>query len=129
MRRWFAAFCSCVILFLAVTCPDPTPANGSLSHTFPPPYNGAYLESSVVIYSCDSGYNIIGSVYSFCKANKNWDPAPATCIGNNSIVWTVILHEIYIKLYSITFVQFCRIISFGILYSINSCPFVGEHIL
>ena len=107
MTRSYAsyAFCSCVILFLAVTCPDPTPAKGSLrSSLFHPPHNGTYLKGTLTIYSCDPGYDITGSVFSYCVAFGTWEPAPATCIGNNSIVWTLIYHEIYIKLYTLTFV-------------------------
>ena len=86
MRKGYAPFCSCIILFFAVQCGDPTPENGSLIHTNPPPYNGGYRKETIVIYNCDSGYDITGSVYSYCVAFDTWEPAPPTCTGNNSIV-------------------------------------------
>ena len=60
-------------LYAAVDCGSlPNPGNGmvlALLTTF----------NQVATYSCNEGYNIIGSMTRTCEADREWRPAEPTC--------------------------------------------------
>ena len=64
-------------------CENPTPVNGSVNAAKSPITSGYYYVGTDVSFSCDSGYNLIGSVSSTCQTNGSWNPSPPKCKQGN----------------------------------------------
>ena len=61
---------------LTVDCGSlPDPANGSVTHTV-----GTSL-GQTAIYSCNTGYKLVGDNTRTCQATGNWSGSPPTCQG------------------------------------------------
>ena len=72
MHRFSDAFLS----LTAVDCGDLTdPANGRVDHTA-----GTSL-GQTGIYSCNTGYNLVGDDTRTCQATGNWSGSAPTCEG------------------------------------------------
>ena len=65
------------------TCGDPTPANGTVIASNFAITNGQYTVGIKVSFTCDSGYNMIGSNFSSCSGIGSWNPLPPTCQKGN----------------------------------------------
>ena len=67
----------CVSLFsTAVDCGSlPDPANGRVDHTA-----GTSL-GQTAIYSCNTGYNLVGDSTRTCQATRIWSGSAPTCQG------------------------------------------------
>ena len=73
-------------IFLVVTCSDPTPANGTGTVVFQvqePTSEGIFYEKTLFIFSCNSGFNLQGTIGSLCGVDGEWHPTPPICEGNN----------------------------------------------
>ena len=76
-------------IFPVVTCPDPTPANGTgrvLYKTQEPPNDGTFYENTLLFFQCDKGYTLKGNVLSYCFEDGQWSPTPPICEGNTPIM-------------------------------------------
>ena len=66
-------------IFLILTAVDcgclPDPTNGSVDHTA-----GTSL-GQTSIYSCNTGYNLVGDSTRTCQATGNWSGSEPTCQG------------------------------------------------
>ena len=65
------------------TCEDPTPVNGAVIASNFTITNGQYPVGIKVSFTCDSGYNMIGSNFSSCSGNGSWNPSPPKCQKGN----------------------------------------------
>ena len=88
----------CEIYFFEVSCPDPTPAHGTLPVVVPSRHNGTFLEGTLIIIGCDPGYVPNAFYVSRCNATGKWEPPAPKCIGNNFSLFTKIYHLVYFKL-------------------------------
>ncbi|XP_035690033.1 CUB and sushi domain-containing protein 3-like [Branchiostoma floridae] len=67
---WDAAFPTCEV----VQCPTLTaPTNGGVT--------GQDSYTDIAIFTCNSGYNLVGSFTARCQADGNWDQVFPTCAG------------------------------------------------
>ena len=60
-----------ITIFLVVTCPDPTPVNGTatvFSKIQDPPGDGTFYEYTLLFFECNSGYTL-RLPYSFCNGD------------------------------------------------------------
>ena len=59
-----------------VDCGDPpTPAHGKVTLT----NHGATSYGSTATQACNPGFDLIGTAYISCKADKSWSAPPVTC--------------------------------------------------
>ena len=66
-----------VCLFLPGSCPSlGSLANGKITRVTG---NGADV-GTIVNYTCDAGYNLVGSRYSVCQTNSTWSHVAPTCL-------------------------------------------------
>ena len=64
-------------IMTAVNCGTlSNPANGSVSHTAGTTYG------QTAIYSCNTGYNLMGSSTRSCQSTQTWSGSAPTCQGN-----------------------------------------------
>ena len=64
-----------IILLTAVDCGNLTdPANGQVDHT-------AGTFGQTAIYSCNTGYNLVGDSTRTCQATGEWSQSAPTCAG------------------------------------------------
>lgn len=72
--------------FFVVTCPDPSPDNGVITHQSKSPTNGRFPQDASVRVGCNSGYTMdrgaSGMDVSSCT-NGKWYPPVMKCIPNN----------------------------------------------
>ena len=73
--NWSNTLPNCTI----INCGDPgTPTNGTRNGT-------VFTFNSIVLYSCDTGYNLTGATSLTCLSNSSWDePVPSCDIVNCS---------------------------------------------
>ena len=65
-----------MLVLTVVDCGNLTnPTNGQVDHTA-----GTSL-GQTGIYSCDTGYNLVGDSPRTCQATGNWSGSPPTCQG------------------------------------------------
>ena len=65
------------ISYAVKPCPCPsTPTNGTVD------CNEGHVAGTGtrVMYSCNRGYALLGSIYRACQENGNWTGAPPTCV-------------------------------------------------
>ncbi|XP_065189564.1 sushi, von Willebrand factor type A, EGF and pentraxin domain-containing protein 1-like [Sycon ciliatum] len=69
-----------------ITCTSPltAPANGAVTV-------GANLFSSVSQYSCNEGYQLSGTSYTICQADRSWSTANPMCTREYHTLHTIIL--------------------------------------
>ena len=68
--------CDVVLFLTAVNCGTLTnPTNGQVSHT------AGITFGKRAIYSCNTGYNLVGGSTRTCQATRVWSGSAPTCQG------------------------------------------------
>ena len=89
---------SCVV----ISCPDlSNPDNGVVQ------FSSGTVFQSVAEYSCDDGYQIIGTSSLTCQANAQWSDSPPHCESKPNILYNLDYHnKIIVCIYSLCLLCF-----------------------
>ena len=79
---------TCIPLYIVVDCGNLTdPANGQVAHT------AGTIFGQTATYSCNTGYNLVGSSNRICQATSMWSGSAPTCQGSYDFKCSILQSE------------------------------------
>ena len=81
-------FYLCYVIKTVVDCGELSLTNGKVSYRHSTAYNSA------ATYSCNAGYDLIGTNTRTCSVSGDWSGSPPTCSGKNECAHHTVLERV-----------------------------------